>query len=224
MVFETADFTRPEKWPGVIDRALHRHFGSAAAAEAARLRAMLGDVLNAPLPGGWMLKAVAPQRRFAEFDFFFSVNRVKAAALFDVLEAHGWSGKRVNFGSLNGFMRGSIDFICEHQGRWYLIDWKSNYLGGQAEDYAAERIESAMHDASYDLQAVIYLVALHRYLRARLGAKYDAGPNLGGALYLFIRGVRPSWPDKGIWHWQPSPALIEDLDALFSVEDTRSAA
>ena len=223
-VFEKADFTRPDRWPGVIDKALRHHFGMAALPEAGRLQTMLADVLSTPLPGGWMLKEVSPQRRFTEFDFFFSVDRVKAAALFDLLEAHGWRGKRISFGTLNGFMRGSIDFICEHAGYWYLIDWKSNYLGGSPDDYSPERINDTMHEASYDLQAIIYLVALHRYLRARLGAHYSAKSNLGGALYLFIRGVRPSWPGEGIWHWQPPPALIEDLDALFSSQGERSAA
>jgi exodeoxyribonuclease V beta subunit len=223
-VFEKADFTRPDRWPVAIDKALRRHFGVAALPEAGRLQTMLGDVLNTPLPGGWMLKDVSPQRRFAEFDFFFSVDCVKATALFDLLEQHGWNGKRIGFGTLNGFMRGSIDFICEHAGRWYLIDWKSNYLGGSPDAYSPERITDTMHEASYDLQAIIYLVALHRYLRSRLGNQYNAKNNLGGALYLFIRGVRPSWPGKGIWHWQPPPVLIEELDAMFSNQYNRSAA
>lgn len=231
-LFEKADFTRPEKWPGVIEGVLRRHFGSADKAEDAPFRtrqkeqlgSMLGDVLNTPLPGGWMLKNVAPQRRFAELKFFYSVAHLKSAALFDLLTRHGWTGKRINFVTLEGFMNGSIDFICEHEGRWYLIDWKSNYLGGQPDDYAPERVSEVMREESYDLQALIYMVALHRYLRLRLGNGYDAQKHLGGALYLFVRGVRPSWPGAGIWHWQPSPELIEELDAIFSSDHIRSPA
>ena len=140
-----------------------------------------------------------------------------------MLEQHGWTGKRLSLGTLNGFMRGSIDFICEQAGRWYVIDWKSNYLGGRPDDYAPERINDTMHESAYTLQAIIYLVALHRYLRLRLGDQYSAEHHLGGALYLFIRGVRPSWPEKGIWHGQPAPALIHRLDALFSSPDKRNA-
>jgi len=120
---------------------------------------------------------------------------------------------------LQGYLRGFIDLVFEQQGRYWVLDWKSNHLGERPADYAAAALERAMAAHGYTLQALLYLVALHRHLARRL-PDYRYEQHVGGALYLFVRGVRPGWLDAhgapgGVHLWRPPLALVERVSALF---------
>ena len=109
-------------------------------------------------------------------------------------------------------MKGYIDMVFELDGRWYLVDYKSNWLGPTAEDYAAERLPAVMDEEAYGLQYLIYTLALHRYLRARLPG-YDYQRHFGGVYYLFLRGISPQrGPGFGVYAGRPSPELLAALD------------
>jgi exodeoxyribonuclease V beta subunit len=111
-------------------------------------------------------------------------------------------------------MKGFVDLVLRHEGRFYVLDYKSNHLGDRPEDYGPVQIARAMTEHRYHLQSLIYTVALHRYLRGRLPG-YDPGRHLGGSLYLFLRGMRPELgPERGVFRSRPSPALIQDLDRI----------
>ncbi len=111
---------------------------------------------------------------------------------------------------LNGMLKGFVDLVCCHEGRYYVADYKSNWLGPDGRAYAPERLEAAVLERRYDLQLAIYTLALHRLLRARL-ADYDYDRHVGGGLYIFLRGVEA--PGQGVFHARPPRALIEALDA-----------
>ncbi len=113
---------------------------------------------------------------------------------------------------LHGMLMGFADLVLEHEGRYWVLDYKSNSLGddGAAYDHAA--LEAAMAHHRYDVQAAIYLLALHRLLRARLGAAYEPARQLGGALYFFLRGI--DGPARGEYAIPATPALLELLDTL----------
>ncbi|MBA1331322.1 hypothetical protein QQ73_09210, partial [Candidatus Endoriftia persephone str. Guaymas] len=111
-----------------------------------------------------------------------------------------------------GLMRGFIDLVFQHQGRFYLADYKSNHLGNRPEEYHCEALEQAMQAHRYRLQYLIYTLALHRYLRQRL-PDYDYQRHFGGVYYLFVRGIRPG-SRHGIFYDRPPLALIEALDRL----------
>jgi exodeoxyribonuclease V beta subunit len=113
---------------------------------------------------------------------------------------------------LHGMLMGFADLVFEHEGRYWVLDYKSNSLGedGAAYDHAA--LEAAMAHHRYDVQAAIYLLALHRLLRARLGAAYEPARQLGGALYFFLRGI--DGPARGEYAIPATPALLELLDTL----------
>jgi exodeoxyribonuclease V beta subunit len=99
-----------------------------------------------------------------------------------------------------------------------VVDYKSNDLGPTAADYApaALAVEMTRHD--YVLQYHLYLVAVHRYLRRRL-RDYAYHRDVGGALYLFVRGMSPTrGPATGVVHATPPAALIEALSALLGGE------
>src|SRR5690606_18931690 len=95
--------------------------------------------------------------------------------------------------AVRGFVTGSIDLVFRAEGpagtRYYVADYKSNFLGERLSDYAPAALERAMDEHRYWLQAAFYLLALDRFLEERLGAAYDYDTHCGGALYLFVRGM-----------------------------------
>ncbi|MFB7723901.1 UvrD-helicase domain-containing protein [Nocardia sp. NPDC056100] len=124
---------------------------------------------------------------------------------------------------LRGFLTGSIDAVLRIPGpRFVVVDYKTNRLGTgdlTVAHYTHERMAAEMMRSHYPLQAILYSVALHRYLRWRLPG-YDPAQHLGGIRYLFVRGmIGPDTPDgAGVFDWMPPPALVEDLSRLLAGE------
>lgn len=112
---------------------------------------------------------------------------------------------------LNGMLKGFIDLAFVHRDRYYILDWKSNWLGPDDGAYTQEAMAEAICAHRYDLQYVLYLLALHRQLQARLPG-YDYDRHLGGAIYVFLRGVQA--PSQGLFVERPPRALIEALDRM----------
>ncbi len=115
--------------------------------------------------------------------------------------------------ALEGFLTGYVDLITQVDGRFYVLDYKSNALN----NYTCESLHAAMQQANYGFQGVLYTLALHRFLKHRL-ADYDYQRHMGGVRYLFVRGMRPSAPGEGVYAFCPSRALIEQLEALLGGE------
>jgi exodeoxyribonuclease V beta subunit len=140
---------------------------------------------------------------------------VRVDALLQLLHAHGVVRERRGFGlrqRLEGLMTGLIDLTYRHAGKWYVVDYKSNRLQG----YDATALQQAMAHSEYDLQALIYTLALHRWLRFRLGDAYDYARDFGGVRYLFCRGLDAAAGDGAGVHAQRfAPALVHALDRLF---------
>jgi exodeoxyribonuclease V beta subunit len=122
---------------------------------------------------------------------------------------------------LNGLLKGFVDLVFVHDNRYYVVDYKFNSLGSQDAAYHLPALEAAMLDKRYDLQAVLYLLALHRLLKVRLGSHYDYESHIGGSVYLFLRGTQHS--DGGRLLIKPPAILIESLDVLFSAESLTEA-
>ena len=126
---------------------------------------------------------------------------------------------------LRGYLSGSIDVVLRAPGpRYLVVDWKTNWLGeGEAAltaaDYAPDRVREAMLHSDYPLQAMLYAVVLHRYLRWRQPG-YDPEVHLGGVLYLYVRGMcGPDTPvvdghPAGVFSWRPPAGLVTDLSDL----------
>jgi exodeoxyribonuclease V beta subunit len=222
-MYELADFTASETWPQAIQDALHEHPIPVHAAEApapdlpAMMARLLADTLATELVPGMRLDAITKKRRMNELEFLFPAASLDFGALRRVLVAHGFPDVALEAGTLRGFVKGFIDMIVEHEGRFWIVDWKSNYLGLTPADYDKPSLNAAMASHAYHLQALFYVVALHRYLRIRL-RDYDFERHIGGYLYLFVRGVRPDWRDAngpaGVHVGQPSRELVETLDHL----------
>lgn len=203
-VLENVDFSRPRSWPAAVAGALAVHapwLGVRPAERAASpygpmLQAWLADLAATALPPGFRLADLDPRHCLRELEFHLPVASLDAAGLRSVLARHQQAAPLFRFDPLHGHLKGFIDLVVEHQGRWYVIDWKSNHLGNRPEDYAPECVQRAIDQHDYALQALIYLLALDRLLARRLTG-YDPERHLGGALYLFVRGVRPGWRAAG---------------------------
>ncbi|MDB5858078.1 MAG: recB, partial [Ramlibacter sp.] len=154
-----------------------------------------------------------------EMEFWFAASHVDARALDRLVRTHTLGGAARNAllpQQLNGMLKGFIDLVFEHEGRYYVADYKSNRLGAIDADYtpAAMRAEVLRH--RYELQYALYLFALHRLLRARL-PDYDYDRHVGGAVYLFLRGHAAA--TGGLHLEKPPKALMEALDRLFSGQE-----
>jgi exodeoxyribonuclease V beta subunit len=151
-----------------------------------------------------------------EMEFWFASHRVDVARLDALVSAHTHQGEQrapAEGALLNGMFKGFIDLSFEHDGRYYVADYKSNWLGADAGAYTHAAMNQAVLDNRYDLQYVLYLLALHRQLKARL-LDYDYDLHMGGALFVFLRGIDS--PTQGLFFVRPPRPLIEQLDRLFS--------
>jgi exodeoxyribonuclease V beta subunit len=230
-IFETIDFVRPDGWNSSIAKALRDHPqtprpGNTAAQLPGMLANMLKDVLHTPLPGGFKLAEVPRAQRLVELKFNLPAAHVTHPTLRKLLEQHGYPMPALNFPELRGYLNGAIDLVFEAAGQFWILDWKSNFLGASAAHYQAAALEAAMQQHYYHLQYLLYTVALHRLLQRRLPA-YAYGKHFGGALYLFVRGVRPGWIGRdgqaaGVYAARPPERLIEELSAL--MDPARDAA
>lgn len=174
-------------------------------------------VLDTPLETGFgepvRLRDLAPERKQVELEFFLPMGRVTASALTALCQQHdplSRGNKPLGFATVQGMLKGFIDLVFEWQGRWYLLDYKSNHLGMSPADYSRPALERAMAEHRYDLQYQLYSLALHRLLALRLPG-YDFDQHFGGVFYLFLRGM----PQGGIFHTRPSRELVLGLDRLF---------
>lgn len=115
---------------------------------------------------------------------------------------------------LEGFVRGFVDCFAQVGDKFYIIDYKSNYLGNLPQDYSQEKLQKAVGQFRYDLQYLLYTLAAHRYLRSRLGENYDYQRDFGGVAYLFLRGMDGE-DHNGVYFDKPSRELIVEMDRLF---------
>ena len=115
--------------------------------------------------------------------------------------------------ALHGMLKGFADLVFEHEGKYWVLDYKSNALGANDAAYTKRAMEEAMAGHRYDIQGAIYMLALHRLLKSRLGAAYDPARQLGGAVFLFLRGIaNPT--THGCCLLEPDGALLDGLDHL----------
>ncbi|MGG6462948.1 UvrD-helicase domain-containing protein [Solilutibacter silvestris] len=234
--FEHADFAAWRDWRAgdiapmreadIIARALRDEgYGADVLDEGVALTTRLvGQTLTVGMPEGVRLCDIPAGQRRPEIEFQFALQPVRVDAMLELLHAHGVVRDRHGFGlrqRLEGLMTGLIDLTYCVDGKWYVLDYKSNRLPA----YDGASLQRAMAHSEYDLQALIYTLALHRWLRFRLGAAYDYDRDFGGIRYLFCRGLDATRSDSpGIFAQRFAPELVHALDALFGYVAAGAAA
>ncbi|MGB0866788.1 MAG: 3'-5' exonuclease, partial [Granulosicoccaceae bacterium] len=220
-IFEHADFTQADQLDDLIRDSLASH-GFAAHWQTA-IKSMLLQVLAAPLYplANFRLEQLADANRLNEMGFHFPVPQLHCQELLDVLREYGVLGPQewLDFDTVKGYLTGFIDLIFRVDNRYYVLDYKSNHLGYSSDEYRHEALRVAMREHRYDLQYLIYTVALHRYLATRI-PDYSYSKHMGGSFYLFLRGMRIDADDgPGIFYDKPPLALVEALDDLFAGQE-----
>jgi exodeoxyribonuclease V beta subunit len=181
---------------------------------------MLDKVLRVPLDPerqDFCLSRVRMEDRLNELEFYFPLKALPPETLSRILAGSDLRQKvperieRLNVSPLRGFMKGFMDMVFRFEDRYYLVDWKSNFLGASVEDYALENLTRAMEENFYTLQYTFYTLALNQYLRVRVQG-YDYDRHFGGVFYVFLRGVDPGrGPGFGVYRDKPRRDLIEAL-------------
>ncbi|MFC5078382.1 RecBCD enzyme subunit RecB [Vibrio thalassae] len=220
-VFEQVEFTEPatsSQNSEVIRQLLEREQYDAEWLPV--IQQLVDQVMNTALDGKALyLRDKDSAQRLVEMEFLLPIEVLDAVSLNRVIQRYdALSAKATELGfyTVKGMLKGFIDLVFEHQGKYYVLDWKSNHLGDEAERYQKHQLNNAMVDHRYDLQYQIYALALHRFLKTRI-ADYDYDQHFGGVFYLFLRGVRPD-SDSGIFSARPDKAMIEALDGLIAGE------
>ena len=155
---------------------------------------------------GPQLAALCSGRHIAEWEFVLPMPRAGVQALADLLAARTEPFARqqaerlrgLGADTLRGFLTGFVDLVAEHDGRYWVLDWKSNHLGDSLADYGDAALQAAMVHHDYVLQYHLYVLALHRHLRERL-PDYAPERHLGGVCYAFLRGAAPD-RTTGMFH------------------------
>jgi len=183
----------------------------------------LQQLLEIGLPAGTgdiRLCRLSAAQRVHEMEFYFPLDNTDPGALGRLLDPlhgralHSSDGKRIadpTFNPPRGLMKGFIDLVFEHRDKYYVVDWKSNHLGTARADYHEERLREVMTEQLYNLQAMIYTLAVDQYLRLRR-SDYSYQLHFGGVFYVFLRGVNLRWgPRYGVF---ASRAGADSLQAL----------
>ncbi|HEY6940327.1 UvrD-helicase domain-containing protein [Dokdonella sp.] len=196
----------------LLARGLRAAAGDAGAVE--HVGRMVDRCRMADLGGGLKLAAVGDDQRICEFEFQLPVDDVSVAHLRQLCERHGVTDvvpAALDRHVMNGMLGGFVDLVFAWDGRYHVLDYKTNWLGASLVDYGADALDAAMQAHHYPLQALLYSVALHRYLGRRMRG-YAAERDLGASWYLFVRAVGFG-TGLGVWHRRWPVALIEAIDA-----------
>ena len=220
-----------------VGTALHRHFENCYFSDLANteeidklrqslqldetftepLQNWLQQISHTPLSNeiGIALADLANKDCIKEMPFYLAIREHFDVAAFNrALKAHHHlPSEPLQFEQIQGMVRGSIDLVFRHNGKYYLVDYKSNFLGSTLADYNQEALKKEMLHSHYDWQYLIYTLALHRYLQSVV-PDYDYARDFGGVFYLFLRGMNGE-PQSGVFYDRPSVELITELDGVF---------
>lgn len=228
-IFEQLDFTANsrEELESLVTTSLTSYGIEASWTRV--IAEMVEAVLAVPLNGGGLkLQDIPGRQRIIEMEFHFPVRHLEPRALETLAKQHGFAQSNellavfrgLNFPRIQGFMTGFIDLVIEWQGRFYLLDYKSNWLGNDLDAYAQPQLQRAMLAHHYPIQYLFYVLALHRYLGQRL-ADYDYDQHFGEVYYLFLRGMDPRTGNAyGVFRERPARAFIEALDRYLSAGES----
>lgn len=228
-ILENTDFKSTEPPTVMVSEKLNLYgFGEERSDTVLQL---IEDVRTLPLKSAatpdepFFFSSIPRNQIKKEMAFQYSINQVTLDKMIEVLksveqtpilQALQVSLESIPYQELNGFMRGFIDMVFCHQGRYYVLDWKTNNLGKKYQDYSPENLQSKINDFHYNLQYFIYSIALHKYLKTRI-QDYQFDQHFGGVYYLFLRGIQSNSDQYGVYYESlaESQVVIERLGELF---------
>lgn len=222
-LFETLEFTQPDSWDETVKELLEQsHFDNDW---LPCLQEWVADALNLSLTDGISLNQISADNKLVEMEFYLPVGQLTAESINGYLQQyraqfpHTVEAHPLGFEQFHGMLKGFIDLVFCHNEKFYLLDYKSNHLGNEAQCYQPEQLYHAMIEHNYDLQYLIYSVTLHRYLKKRV-PNYHYDTHFGGVFYLYLRGVSSDADaNTGVYAHRPTQEAIEQLDSLLGGDD-----
>lgn len=212
-IFENISFSDRRRHEYYIKEAIKRYAPRQQELYMQHLQMLLQHVLHANITVGgvsFQLNEIEDQRRLQELEFDFTVPAFKAS---DLEQLSDETMKIiVNKGEAEGIMNGKIDLFFAHNGKYYILDWKSNYLGDRLEHYSKEALADAMNESNYHLQYLLYTVAVKKYIKSR-EPNFNYNEHFGGVIYLFVRGVRMNG-ESGIFTNRPTANQLKTLEHI----------
>ena len=186
--------------------------------------AWLQDVLSTPIFPDFKLGQLQAHEHLSEFPFYLALSDhiLTVQRIHQLFAEENIAMPEFNHANSARYLTGSIDLVFFDGKQYHIADYKSNFLGTSQLHYHDEAVKSSMSQASYWLQASLYLVALHRYLKLQL-EDYQIERDLGGATYLYLRGMNGQ-SEQGYHYWRPSTEFILRLDAIlgYFIENKRA--
>lgn len=164
-----------------------------------------------PGPAGFTLLDLAENDTIKEMPFYFRL-RPGSTEQINTILADSPVTAPVSPRSIKGYLTGFIDLVCRHEGKFYIMDYKTNWLGTRLADYGPTHLTQAMREHNYGLQYWLYALVLHRYLQDAV-PDYEYARHFGGVMYLFVRGMEPSQPGSGVYYDLPDYTTLSRLDA-----------
>lgn len=214
-IFENADFSSEDN-TGTISTILKKkmNFSSDELETTVPIvNECLNNVFSAPVFEGKTLRDI--EDKTAEMEFFLSIkDDVPAGKLSKIIEDNYKTAKLEADGVKKGFLHGYIDLAAKIDGKYYIIDWKSNNLGCNFTDYGHENIEAEMKKHNYYLQYMLYLAAFESYIKS-VDKNYSYEKNFGGIRYVFLRGVKAANRETGIFSDRPEESELRKIQNLF---------
>jgi len=220
-VLEHLDFQNLEDLSETIEARLQA-YGFSQTLHRPAINQILRHLMEMTLEPGMSLRDIPKHERLAEVEFCYPLAHLTPASLAKALGKSATLARDVRtrignlrFDPVEGFMRGFIDLLVRFKDRYYLIDWKSNWLGNQSGDYGIEGMQRVMLEHNYYLQYYLYTLAVDLFLQKRLPG-YDYETHFGGVYYIFLRGVDPQDPARGIFRDRPAAETVKGLRRLIS--------
>lgn len=193
---------------------LCKRYGIAMEADA--VQEFLATIVSTPLKKdeagcpSFSLADLNQKTCLKEMPFYFHMDRMETEALNVILEDEP-TVVPLSHRTMRGYLTGFVDLFFAHNGRYYILDYKTNYLGDTLKDYSADKLIQAMASHNYGLQYWIYTLVLHKHLQ-NMTADYDYETHFGGVMYLFVRGMVPEIPGSGVYSTRPSLELLSQLE------------
>ena len=173
---------------------------------------------NVRMFGGKSLKDVAAKDKSAEMEFFLKIRDDVSKDKVSAVIEETCHGSRISADTLQrGFMHGYIDLALKVDGKYYIVDWKSNNLGCFAEDYSEEKIVKEMEKGNYYLQYMIYLAAFDKYISS-VDESYSYSEDFGGIRYVFLRGIDANDAKAAVFYDSPGESVLRKFQQLFEGE------
>ncbi len=203
-IFEHIDFTTNSEIDEIIDQSFDQfNFDKQW---IPTVRKMVLDTISQSLAEGVSLNRISNDQRLVEIEFMFPLKNADTTRIFSLI---GHSESKLQ-PSIDGFMKGFIDLTFWYNGRYYILDYKSNYLGSSKENYSIESLNEEMKHSMYNLQYHIYTIALVRYLTLK-NPGFNYKTDFGGVFYVFLRGLQKG-SKSGIYFDKPKQTIIEQLN------------